>query len=211
MNHEALRRSDRPIVTSVHSHGASPYERECAERAGRAVKGLYRDLGFEYIQKELPDVFFMDTISVGSKQIDWALAIYDRQDSAVRVCRYRSDIFQNNERFDGCSRRAVYYTIIVHEFAHYINAMISPGLPPAVDEAIAGFVQYTLMDPVLRDRLLEETSGGFGSYRDAVLSRYISDPDDFLGSAYLYLREHPSIMKRWLLRHELFPKDPLFL
>lgn len=156
-------------------------------------------------------MFFMNTVLVGSKSIDWALAIYDRHENAVRVCRYRSDIFQNNDRFNGCSRRAVYYSIIVHEFAHSYNEMISPGLPPAVDEAIAGFVQYSLMDPVLRDQLLRKAHPGFGSYRDIVLNRYINAPDDFLGSAYIYLRDHPSIMKRWLLHQEPLPKDPLFM
>jgi len=203
--------SDIQVRSAVECIGATDFERSCAEKAAAAVNQMYRQLGFLYSHEEPTRIFFMDTVSVGSKQINWALAIYNRCDKTVRICRYRSDIFQKNDRFDGCSRRAVYYSILAHEFAHSYNSMISPDLPPAVDEAIAGFVQYSLMDPALREHLLKKISSGFGSYRDVVLSNYINGPDDFLGSAYLYLKDHPSIIRRWLLHQEPLPKDPLFM
>ncbi len=203
--------ADSRVPAPIHCHGATVFEQSCAEKAAAAVKEMYQQLSFASLRDELPRVIFMDTVSVGSKNIDWALAIYDRSENTVRICHYLSAFFQDNDRFDGCSRRAVYYSILVHELAHFKNSMISPDLPPAVDEAIAGFVQYSLMDPALREHLLKKISSGFGSYRDVVLSNYINGPDDFLGSAYLYLKDHPLIIRRWLLHQEPLPKDPLFL
>jgi len=200
-----------PLSNPLICTGATEYEQVCAGKAARAVDEFYQGLGFEGGGMELPRVVFMDEVSVGTQDIDWALAIYDRPGNTIRACHYQSGLFQRNGRFEKCDKNALYFSILVHEFAHYYNSMISPGLPPAVDEAIAGFVQYSLMAPDLRIQLLESTSDGFGSYRDVVLSRYLNDPDDFLGSSYLYLRKHPRMLQRWLIHQEPLPKDPLFL
>jgi len=200
-----------PGQIHVRCHGATAFERDCAVRAAGEVEGLYRKLGFFPVDDPGYHIFFMDTLNAGEKTIDWALGVYCCEKHQVLMSHYDGDIFQRNERFEGCNKEDIYFSIVAHEIAHHYNACISPGLLPPVDEAIAGFVQYTLMDPELRRLQLAVHPAGMHSYREMVMSRYINDPDEFLASSYLYLRDHPLILKRWLNGQGPFPKDPFLL
>ncbi len=205
------RPTDSGHIDTVCLNG-TPFEHRCAGEAAKAVELFYKDLGLLPSVREKLVVEFCDQIRPDGKNVDWVIGLYHREQRRVYICPQDSPILRNNPRFAGLDTEEIYRSILAHEIAHHFNHCLCPGLFPPVDEAIAGFVQYSLMDPELRKKMLNRVGAtSFGTVRDITMAAYINSPDGFLGASYLYLHAHPTMVKRILRGRAPLPRDPMFV
>ena len=138
------------------------------------------------------------------------MGLFELDSMVVRIVRFDSRMFQH-QGFLGDTSENMYYSIIVHEFAHYMNALVSPGLSYVSSELIAGAVQVDLMNPETRLRMLSrEGITRFSTYRDISFSTYLQGPQNFIVASYLYCNEHPKMFLRFLNQRIPEIKDPFF-
>lgn len=217
----------RDVVASDSVHTPSPevsgrlgitcrngtvFEKGLARQAARGVENFYQALGFSPGFREKLTIKFGDQICPDGEAVDWVIGLYHRERKKVYMCHLNNPVIRDNPRFAGLDQKGLYRSILVHEIAHHFNHCLCPGLFPPVDEAIAGFVQYSVMDPELRNEMLERAeAASFGSVREITIAAYINGPDAFLGAAYLYLRDHPSMVDRILRGQGPLLKDPMFV
>jgi len=190
----------------------SSLEKCIAGEAADAVEDFYRNIGFHPLFREKLTIEFGDEICPDGKVVDWVIGLYHREKKRIYICSLDSPLIRDNPRFSGLDLSELYRSILAHEISHHFNHSLCPGLFPPVDEAIAGFVQYSIMDPKLRVEMLERVeAASLTSVRDFNIAAYINGPDEFLGGAYLYLRNHPSMVDRILQGRAPAVKDPMFV
>jgi len=144
--------------------------------------------------------------------VDWVIGLYHRERRQIYICRLDSPVIRDNPRFAGLDKEGLYRSILSHEIAHHFNHCLCPGIFPTVDEAVAGFVQYSMMAPDLRKKMLNmDEATSFGSVRDFTIAAYINSPDGFLGGSYLYFYDHPMMLERILRGRAPLQKDPMFV
>lgn len=191
---------------------ASELEMKLSIRAYREVKAYYEKLGFSVPQDAAPTVVFQDRISLEGRKVPDALGLFDPDSMSIRLVHFESQKFQQRGFLGAPASVNLYYSIIVHEFSHYINALVSPGLLPPADELIASTVQLELMDPQTRGSIFDSTEvKRFSSCRDITLSAYRFGPDNFILACYCYSMEHPGMFMRFLNQTNPKIKDPLFI
>ena len=191
---------------------ASEIEQELIARAYAEVKAYYEELGFSIPEDVVPSVVFQDRISLDGRNVPDALGLFDPDSMSIRLVHFESEKFQQRGFLGAPATIELYYSIIVHEFSHYMNALVSPGLLPPADELIASTVQLDLMDPQTRKSIFELTAvKRFSSCRDITLSNYWFGPDNFILACYCYSTEHPGMFMRFLNQTNPKIKDPLFI
>jgi hypothetical protein len=191
---------------------ASELEESLSIQAYGEVKDYYEGLGFSIPEDASPYIVFQDRISLNGRNVPDALGLFDPDSMSIRLVHYESEKYQQRGFLGVPPAVEVYYSIIVHEFAHYLNALVSPGLLPPADELIASTVQLELMDPQTRDYVLSCTEvERFTSCRDITLAAYWFGPDNFILACYSYSKEHPGMFIRYLEQTNPKIKDPLFI
>lgn len=191
---------------------ASETEQVLSIRAYEEVKAYYEELGFSVPEEAVPSVVFQDRISLDGRKVPDALGLFDPDSMSIRLVHFESEKFQQRGFLGAPATIELYYSIIVHEFSHYMNALVSPGLLPPADELIASTVQLDLMDPQTRKSIFELTAvKRFSSCRDITLSNYWFGPDNFILACYCYSTEHPGMFMRFLNQTNPKIKDPLFI
>ena len=199
---------DRP----VHLENASEVEQQLVVRAYAEVKAYYEELGYSVPGDVAPSVVFQDRISLDGRKVPDALGLFDPDSMGIRLVHFESEKFQQRGFLGAPATIDLYYSIIVHEFSHFINALVSPGLLPPADELIASTVQLELMEPDTRTSIYESTDvKRFASCRDITLSNYWFAPDNFILACYCYSEEHPGMFMRFLNQTNPKIKDPLFI
>ena len=133
---------------------ASELEARLAADALRETAAYFRDLGFSLPSEASLKVLFQDPIVIKGQVWDCAHGVFDPDTATIWMIRYDSEQFQSCRLFGLEPRPELYRAILVHEFTHYMNSLVSPGLIPTVDEAIAGTVQFALLEPSLREKIL---------------------------------------------------------
>jgi len=107
---------------------------------------------------------------------------------------------------------AVYYSILAHESAHFMNTLICPEMDVIIDEAVACYVQLSLMESVLRETILSRIHGTeFRTYRQINMGAYVSDADNFVVGCYRFCLAHPKILMLFLNGRIAPVKDPLLM
>ena len=196
----------------VHAEDASELEQELTVRAYGEVKAYYEELGYSIPEGAVPSIVFQDRISLDGRKVPDALGLFDPDSMSIRLVHFTSEKFQQRGFLGAPATLELYYSIIVHEFSHYMNALVSPGLLPPADELIASTVQLELMDPQTRESIFEATDvKRFSSCRDITLSNYWFGPDNFILACYCYSVEHPGMFVRFLKQTNPKIKDPLFI
>ena len=196
----------------VRLEGAGELERKLSMRAFREVKAYYEELGFSIPDDAVPHIVFQDRISLEGRKVPDALGLFDPDSMSIRLVHYESEKFQQRGFLGAPATVNLYYSIIVHELSHYVNALVSPGLLPPADELIASTVQLDLMDPATRESILASAEvKKFSSCRDITLSAYWFGPDNFILACYCYSIEHPGMFMRFLSQRNPKIKDPLFI
>jgi hypothetical protein len=191
---------------------ASVLEAQLAADALRETVAYFRDLGFSLPAEASVKVLFQDPIIIKGRVWDCAHGVFDPETATIWMIRYDSEQFQSCRLFGLEPRPELYRAILVHEFTHYINSLVSPGLIPTVDEAIAGTVQFMLLEPSLREKILASYEiKNFGNFRDLCMSAYMNEPDDFLLASYSYNSSHPVVFRRLLEQRGPVLKDPFFI
>jgi len=191
---------------------ASELEARLAADALRETAAYFRGLGFSLPAEASVKVLFQDPIVIKGRTWDCAHGVFDPDTATIWMIRYDSEQFQSCRLFGLEPIPELYRAILVHEFTHYMNSLVSPGLIPTVDEAIAGTVQFALLEPSLREEILENYEiKKFGSFRDLCMSAYMNEPDDFLLASYRYNSSHPVVFRRLLEQRGPVLKDPFFI
>lgn len=73
------------------------------------------------------------------------------------MIRFDAERFQNSTIALGQKPcLGVYYSILVHESAHYMNSLICPEMDVIIDVAVACYVQLSLMENELRETFLSQ-------------------------------------------------------
>jgi hypothetical protein len=192
--------------------GASELEERLAAHAFQDTVAYYRDLGFPLPAEASVDVIFQDPITIEGRVWECAHGVFDSKTSTIWLIRYASEQFRTCRLFGREPTPELYQAILAHEFAHFLNSQISPGLIPTIDEAIAATIQFELLEPALRKEILESYPiEKIRSVRDLCLSRYLNQPDPFLLACYCYNKEHPIMFRRFLEQRGPVLKDPFFI
>ena len=200
----ATARPDRAVWIA----NATEFEERLSVEAFREVKEYYENLGFVIPEDLVPTIIFQDPIYIDGEEFVNSVGLFDPESMSVRIVRFDSQMFQQRG-FLGDTSENMYYSIIVHEFAHYMNALVSPELSYAASELIAGAVQVDLMNPETRRRMLSrEDIVRFSSYRDITISTYLRGPQNFIMASYLYCNEYPKMLLRFLNQTVPEIKDP---
>ncbi|MBT3273825.1 MAG: hypothetical protein HN368_11765 [Spirochaetales bacterium] len=187
---------------------ATDFEETLAIQAFSDVKKYYENFGFSIPEGLPPTIFFQDRLTISGGAPSESMGLFDHDSMSVWIVHFKSPKFQR-QGYLGDKSANMYYSIIVHEFAHYMNALVSPGLPHATNELIAGVVQVDLMNPETRRRILSK--GGvlkFSSYRDVTLFTYFRGPQNFILASYYYCMEHPKMLLRFLNQTVPEIRDP---
>jgi hypothetical protein len=196
----------------IHLENAGELEQALSMQAYEEVRAYYEELGYAIPEDAVPSVLFEDRISLDGRKVPDALGLFDPDPMSIHLVHFESDKFQERGFLGAPPSVELYYSIIVHEFAHYVNALVSPGLLPPADEFIASTVQLELMDPDTRRNVLASTEiKKFSSCRDIILSAYWFAPDNFILACYCYSSEHPGMLMRFLEQTNPKIKDPLFI
>ncbi len=199
----------------VSCENVCPFEEQCVQESILRVINFYRELGFyvpEKLLKRKLHFVFQELIHFHGMDLDYAIGIFDPDSSTILMCSYYSSVFSQCTLFGYEGSQELYRSIIVHETAHFINSVISPGLHPTLDEAVAATVQFSLMDEQLRKLICASVKAPiFRSYRDISMGAYIYGPEGFLVACYMYMHVHTSILKRCLNQKCTPVKDPFLL
>jgi hypothetical protein len=191
---------------------AGELEARLAAEAFRAVAAYYRELGFTLPEETSLRVLFQDPIIIAGRLWDHAHGVFDPLSGTIWMIRYHAEQFQSCRLFGRAPSPELYRAILAHEFAHYINSLVSPGLIPTVDEAIAATVQFELLEPSLRAEILASYAiEAYSSFRELSMSAYVYQPDAFLLACYCYNSSHPVVFRRLLEQRGPLLKDPFFI
>ena len=184
----------------IRIENASELEENMIFQAYREVKAYYEELGFTIPEDVSPSIIFQDQISIKGEVRPDNLGLFDPATFSIRLVRFESQKFQQQSYLGVEATPYVYYSLIVHELAHYMNALVSPGLPYASNEMIAGTVQLELIDPETRERILGTGEAmRLSSYRDVSLSTYNEiGPQNFILASYGYCKKYPKMLSRFL-------------
>ena len=202
----------RGTFQALRLEGASKLEQQLAVEAFQKVVAYYRDLGFPLQKEASVRVLFQDPIIIEDRVWDCAHGVFDPKTATIWMIRYASEQFRTCRLFGHEPTPELYQAILAHEFAHFLNSQVSPGLVPTIDEAIAATVQFELLEPALRKEILESyTIEKIRGVRDLCLSAYMNQPDTFLLACYCYNKEHPIMFRRFLEQRGPVLKDPFFI
>ena len=192
---------------------ANKLEEDLTIQAYREVKAYYKRLGFSMPDDIRPAIIFQDQITINGEVRPDNVGLFDPETTSIRLIHFESQKFQQLHYLGIEATSDIYYSLIVHELAHCLNAFVSPGLTYAANELIAGNVQMELMDPETRERIL--SIGGeimLSSYRDVSLSAYHNyGPQNYILASYGYCKEHPKMLLRFLNQKVPEIKDPFLL
>jgi len=194
--------------------GGSSREEELVREALDAALCFYEGLGYAIPESERLTVVFAETISLGGVEITYAHGIYDSRNRTVYMVEMDSARFRASKilRLPACEE--LYFSILVHECAHFINSCICSTICISLDECLACTVQLSCMDSRLRDQVLGR--GGavpvrFRTYREITLGAYIADPDGFVLGSYAFGKDNPRILARILEGRAAPVKDPMLM
>jgi hypothetical protein len=191
---------------------ATHLEQRLAIRAFETVVEYYEQLGYSLPGDSHLTDLFQDPIHIEGKDILYAHAIYDSDSRAIRMIRYHSDQFQGSTILGQSPSLDMYYSILAHESAHYMNSLISPDMDVIIDEAVACYVQLSLMNNGLRDVILSRIQGTeFRTYRQINMAAYITDADSFVVACYRFIVAHPKFLKLFLDDRIAPVKDPMMI
>ena len=172
----------------------------------------YEQLGYSLPVDSRLRVLFQDPIHIKGKDILYAHAIYDPTTCAIRMIHFAAERFQNSMILGQKPCLGVYYSILVHESAHYMNSLICPEMDVIIDEAVACYIQLSLMENELRETFLYRIQGiEFRTYRQINMGAYVADPDNFVIACYRFCQAHPKIFMRFLNGRIAPVKDPLLM
>ena len=187
-------------------------EHELAVQAFEKVVEFYEQLGYALPEDSHLTVMFQDPIHVKGKDILYAQAIYDPSTRTIRMIRFEAERFQNSTILGQNPSLEVYYSILAHECAHFVNTLICPKMDVIIDEAVACYVQLSLMERGLRDTILSRINGmEFRTYRQINMGAYIADADRFVVASYRFCLNHPKLLMRFLDGRIAPVKDPLLM
>lgn len=199
-------------LRALRLEGASELETRLAAGAFRDTVAYYRELGFPLPEEASIRVLFQDPIIIGGRVWSCAHGVFAADTATIRMIRYESDRFQSARLFGRVPCPELYRAILVHELAHFLNSMVSPGLLPTMDESIAGTVQFELLEPALRAEILSSCEfKKLESFRDLCMLAYVNQPDTFLLACYCYNSGHPVAFRRLLEQRGPALKDPFFI
>jgi hypothetical protein len=194
---------------SVVVEGATPFETECALAAMDYVATMYRELGATLSSGQTCRIVFQDEVTIDGEVVYGILGRFDSRDRTVYMLHFESPGFSGSDREGLPDLQSKYRLIVAHEIAHYFNSLLPTQPNPVLDECIAGYVQYTWLEPGLRDLLAE----GNSTYEIRTLTgismlAYRSDPEGFLLAGYRYFRDHPAVLRRSVRGNPPPVRDP---
>jgi hypothetical protein len=205
--------ADHPtsVTQQLVIENATELESRLAQEAFPKVVDYYRLLGFPIPPDSHPRIVFQDQIEVDGRIMDHAHGVFDPSTATIYMIHFDSQQFQNcgSLGIGGCEE--LYFTVLVHEMAHFANSLVSPGLVTTIDELIACTVQLSLMDVELRDRILNSTEvKRFRNVHEIRIIKYRSHPDNFILASYCFSVDKPEMFVRFLKQTNPPLRDPLF-
>lgn len=192
--------------------GATEFEASCCRRAwGKVVSG-YKALPNFRTPSCSCTVKFVDRLIIGEVEFSGAIGVYDRSRRLIQLLKFSSPVVTEHSRTVPISPTLNYESILVHEFAHHMNFTINPEIHPLVDEAIAGYAQFSYLPEEQRRIMLRELCDfEIDNLRRTTLLRYFDDPRGFLGAGYRYFADSPCRLRDCLRPGEgHYIKDPFF-
>ncbi|UCF97909.1 MAG: hypothetical protein JSV89_22515 [Spirochaetaceae bacterium] len=183
-----------------------------ARTAFARVSDHFQSMGFPIPSASYPRIAFQDRIMIDGTTIDHACGVFDPSTDTIYMIHYDSLQFQTYSSLGIEACEELYFTILVHELAHYANSQVSPGLIITIDELIAAAVQLSLMDAELRNRILGSTDvKRFQNVREIRIMEYRNDPDNFVLASYFLSIEKPEMFLRFLMQANPPLRDPFFI
>lgn len=182
--------------------GGSPVERRCATEAFVTAVKLYESLGIHLPAEPPCTLRFREVVAVAGQEMRDVLGCYDRSSHTITMLPFDAPALEEGTVCCLENRASAYRMVLVHEFAHYLNSLVAPGLDPVIDECIAGYMQFEAFGLTHKEAILENVEP-IRSLHALTIIAYTIDPRSFLIAGHEYFRDHP-----WTLQMCLSGKAP---
>ena len=199
--------SAKPLALELRIEGGTPYEQACATDTFAATLAFYRELGMAVDATTPCTIRFTRVVTVAGQEMGSVLACFNRDTSTITMLGAASWALHELAPFGLEDPDVVYRMILAHEFAHYCNFLLSPGLHPVIDECIAGYIQFEVLSDRLPKGVPEAELGMAGLSRLSIIA-YANDPQSFLLAAHSYFRDRRAMLRRCLSGNAPPIKDP---
>ncbi|MCK4542287.1 MAG: hypothetical protein KAU17_08645 [Spirochaetales bacterium] len=192
--------------------GATDFEKEIAERAFALALSRYKEMGFEFPELELPEVYFDTPANWEEKVLENTIALYNTVEQYVLMMPFDSTIFQEQAILGTKGDEDIFFSILFHEFCHHLNHQVNPLIAPHHDEFVACALQLSTLPERLRNQVVDDFGGTvFRNRDDITLLAYISTPKQFQVASYLFANNHEAQVKLIILNSHHMIRDPFLV
>ena len=188
---------------------ATNFEIEITKRAFELALFHYKEMGFIFPKFIFPKVCFSTPANWKEDVSENTIALYNDVDQYILIPPFNSRFFQERTILGTKGNKEIYFSILFHEFCHYLNNQVNPRIVRHHDEFIACALQLAVLPEDLRSRIVEEFCGlVFKNRNEISLLAYIYTPKQFQVASYLFMNNHESQMKRIIMKSHLAIRDP---
>lgn len=197
-----------PVLEIQPSDGYDEERRRLAETLTKVVK-LYLDQGISIPGGAACRVIITEEIA--GSHCEGLLGLYDRSNRTVQIRKVDASLYSSV----GCTcipdAATAFSIVAAHELSHFMNSVFRPDLHPLLDECIASFVQFAILEERQTECIRALPIGlNITSLSRVTLLQYIDNPAEFQIACYSYLSDRRSVVNRCLHGVPPMVRDPFF-
>lgn len=209
---DQVQKHDSELLSLSFGDGITDIEKEIAGRAFTLALLRYNEMGFKFPELELLKVYFHAPADWEEDVPENTIALYNDVDQYILMPPFDSKFFQERNILGTRGNKDIYFSILFHEFCHYLNKQANPRIARHHDEFIACALQLLILPERLRNRIVDDYSGlVFKNRNDISLLSYINTPKEFQVASFLFYNNHETQMKRIILKSHLVIRDPFLI
>jgi hypothetical protein len=209
---DQVQEHDSELLSLSFGDGITDVEKQIAGRAFTLALLQYNEMGFKFPELELLKVYFRAPADWKEDVPENTIAFYNDVDQYILMPPFNSKFFQERNILGTMGNKDIYFSILFHEFCHYLNNQVNPRIVRHHDEFIASALQLSTLPERLRNQIVDDFSGlVFKNRNDISLLAYIDTPKQFQVASFLFCNSHQAQMKRIILKSHLVIRDPFLI
>lgn len=201
-----------PLKIISSNEDTADIEKEFAGRAFSLALSRYNEMGFKFKELERIKVYFCAPADWKEDVPENTIAFYNDVDQYILMPPFNSKFFQERTILGTMGNKDIYFSILFHEFCHYLNKQANPRIVRHHDEFIACALQLSTLPEKLRNQIIDKFSEFvFKNRNDISLLAYINTPKQFQVASFLFCNSHHTQMKRIITKSHLVIRDPFLI
>lgn len=194
---------DQQSTASVIVRGANDSETAMALRAGNAVMRCYQEMNIKIPDPVVPTVIVVNEIPRHVIPYDGACGAFEKRTNRLYVLNMHA-IAQAGMSFYGAEiSDDTYFSILVHEFAHFFNSQARPSMGYLTDEYVASVIQFDLMEQDTKASIIGYASKNY-LQEPITYSLYRRSPEEFRILAYIYHMQNSNYLEQCISSIDFF-------